>query len=128
VRRAVISAHALLGIAKDGDNDTELVDYISARMAGTNNYITKSLTRLADQRRNSIARDPVFAALPRAQREVVGLICMGKTNKEIAQLREVNEQTIKNMLTKSVFPAFGVSSRAALVSTCLSERFQRTGS
>jgi DNA-binding NarL/FixJ family response regulator len=69
--------------------------------------------------------------LPRGQREVVGLICTGKTNKEIADLRGVTEQTIKNMLTKNVFPAFGVSSRAALVSSCLSacssERAERRG-
>jgi DNA-binding NarL/FixJ family response regulator len=59
------------------------------------------------------------AALPRAQREVVLLICAGKTNREIAAQRLVGEQTIKNMLTKHIFPVFGVSSRAALVSECL---------
>jgi DNA-binding NarL/FixJ family response regulator len=66
-------------------------------------------------------RHPLVATLPRTQREVVVLICMGKTNREIAQLRNVGEQTIKNMLTKNIFPAFGVSSRSALVGTCLRE-------
>ncbi len=55
----------------------------------------------------------------RAQREVVLLMCQGKSNKEIAALRNVGEQTIKNMLTKHIFRAFGVTSRAALVSLCL---------
>jgi DNA-binding NarL/FixJ family response regulator len=67
----------------------------------------------------ALDRHPIVASLPRAQREIVGLICMGKSNKEIAQFRNVREQTVKNMLTQSIFPAFGVASRAALVSSCL---------
>jgi tetratricopeptide (TPR) repeat protein len=119
VRRAVISANASLNLQLADDND--LRSYISAQLAGTYNYISKSLIR-TDDRRASLERHPIVAKLPPAQREIVVLICAGKTNKEISVLRKVGEQTIKNALTKSVFPAFGVSSRAALVSTCLRER------
>jgi len=112
VRRAVISATALLELA----DDDEVRSYISVELAGTTNYITKALADSTDDRITSLERHPTFTSLSRSQREVVVLICLGKTNKEIAQWRHVGAQTIKNMLTKNVFPAFGVSSRAALVS------------
>lgn len=117
VRRAIRSAHALLALCDDAD----VRRYTLERLAGTSNYVTDSLRRQEDAGGAELERDPILASLPRSQREVVGLICLGKTNKEIAQLRNVGEQTIKNMLTKSVFPAFGVSCRAALVSACLRE-------
>jgi DNA-binding CsgD family transcriptional regulator len=122
VRRAVIAAHAVLQLRADADTDHELLRYVWAHVGTTSNYITKSLNRSAEHRLSSIEAHPLLASLPRAQREVVSLICMGKTNKEIAQLRSVGEQTVKNMLTKNVFPAFRVSSRAALVSACLRGR------
>jgi diguanylate cyclase (GGDEF)-like protein len=118
VRRAVISASASLHLRVADDED--LRSYISLRLAGTQNYVSKSFTR-ADDLIASLERHPIVAKLPRTQKELVVLLCTGKTNKEIAELREVRVQTIKNVLTKSVFPAFGVSSRAALVSVCLSE-------
>ena len=92
--------------------------FVATQLNGTANYISASL-RLNYDPVAVLDRHPIVATLPVAQREVVALICQGKTNREIAQLRNVGEQTIKNMLTKHVFRAFGVSSRAALVSTCL---------
>lgn len=116
VRRAIHSALALLEL--DGDT-AELRAYIDVQLAGTHNYVTKSLASPDDDRMATLAGHRIVASLPPTQREVVAQICLGKTNKEIALLRNVGEQTIKNMLTKSVFPAFGVSSRAGLVSRCL---------
>ena len=118
VRRAVMSANALLKLGEDD----ELRCYINAELAGTDNYITRSFR--SDDETDSIEQHPIVASLPRTQREVVVLICRGKTNKEIAALRNVGEQTVKNMLTKHVFRAFGVSNRAALVSMCLRLRGQ----
>jgi DNA-binding CsgD family transcriptional regulator len=117
VRRAIIAANALLQLSDDDD----LHAFIRHQIGITRNHITKELTAPADNAA-AVEGHPVVAALPRAQREIVILICSGKTNKEIAQLRNVGEQTIKNMLTKSIFPAFGVSSRVSLVSACLRQR------
>ncbi len=115
VRRA---AAAACGLVRLGEDEAAR-QYILKHTAGTQNHITAELRRW-DGRMRSVERHPVVATLPRAQREVVSLVCAGKSNREIAQLRKVREQTIKNMLSKHVFRAFGVSSRAALVSSCLS--------
>ncbi len=124
VRRAVVAAHLLLELC----DDERVRSYVEERLAGTTNYISKALgsngpATPAHDVNAALEHHPVVTALPRTQRQIVTLICMGKTNREIAELRHVGEQTIKNMLSKSVFPAFGVSSRAALVSACLRERF-----
>jgi hypothetical protein len=119
VRRAITAAHALLTIDIDLDAEQELRRYIGSHLAQTQNYITMSLGARMENGLSSPPGHPIVASLPPTQREVVALICSGKTNKEIAALRNVGEQTIKNMLTKYVFPAFGVSSRSALVSMCL---------
>lgn len=116
VRRAVTTAHALLKIARDND----LRQYIDTHLAGTTNYVTRSL-RAADHAGVRLDEHPTIAALPPSQRDVTSLVCSGLTNKEIAALRNVGEQTIKNMLSKSIFPAFGVTNRAALVSLCLGQ-------
>jgi DNA-binding CsgD family transcriptional regulator len=115
VRRASTAAHALVELT----GDEAMRAYLAQRLAGTNNYITKSLKNRAGDALAALESNSIFASLPPAQREVVVLVCKGKTNKEIAQLRYVGEQTVKNMLTKNIFPAFGISSRAALVSACL---------
>jgi DNA-binding CsgD family transcriptional regulator len=123
VRRAASCAYALILL---GRADADLRAYVWSVVAGTRNYLCTALRSRADEsidaRLAALERHPIIAALPPSQREVVVLICSGKTNKEIAQLRNVGEQTIKNMLTRYVFRAFGVSSRSALVSMCLGER------
>jgi DNA-binding CsgD family transcriptional regulator len=115
VRRAAISGNSFLRLAEDHD----MRAYVASLVRGSSNFIEKTLARHSVERAASLANHPLIAALPAAQREVVALVCAGKTNKEIALARNVGEQTIKNMLTKHVFRAFGVSSRAALVSACL---------
>jgi DNA-binding CsgD family transcriptional regulator/tetratricopeptide (TPR) repeat protein len=113
VRRAVIAGFAMLRIA----DDVDVRCYVTAQLSGTSNYISAAL--LAQTRAPLLERHPIVAALSPGQREIVSLICSGKTNREIAAIRNVSEQTIKNVLSKRVFPAFNVSSRSALVSACL---------
>jgi DNA-binding CsgD family transcriptional regulator len=115
VRRAALAAFGLVKLTGDG----EARNYLVAQFHGTSNYMTRYLARRSTANLPLPEHHPMVATLPQAQREVVLLVCQGKSNKEIAALRHVGEQTIKNMLTKDVFPAFGVSSRAALVSVCL---------
>jgi tetratricopeptide (TPR) repeat protein len=115
VRRAVIAAYALIRISISND---EAHRYIDAHTEGMSNYITRAIQMYGDHRKPLITH-PLVTALPPAQREIVELLCQGRSNKEIAQIRVVGEQTIKNMLTRHIFPVFGVSSRTALVSVCL---------
>lgn len=115
VRRAVITAFALMKL----HFDESIHQYLTEQLKGTANYITTQLDRRRFAAVKPLDRHPIFTALPSVQREVVGLICEGKSNKEIARLRNVSEQTIKNMLSMQVFPVFGVTSRAALISACL---------
>ena len=115
VRRAVIAALALVKLS----GDDAMRGYLDEQFESTSNYITRYLARRFRDRSPALENHSIVATLPRAQREVVTLICQGKSNKEIAVLRNVGEQTIKNMLTKDIFRAFGVSSRVALVSACL---------
>ncbi len=117
VRRALMAAVALVKLNVPESED--LRAYIRLESGSTANFITRYLAVAAVDQPLGAAEHPIVATLPPAQREVVRLICQGKSNREIALLRRVGEQTIKNMLTKHVFRAFGVSSRAALVSTCL---------
>ncbi len=118
VRRAVGAGYALLQL----ERDEAVLHYVKTHLGATKNYISAALARDGEAQPDVLERHPIVASLPDGQREVVTLICQGKTNKEIAQLRNVGEQTIKNMLSKHIFRAFGVSNRAALVSTCLSDR------
>jgi DNA-binding CsgD family transcriptional regulator/tetratricopeptide (TPR) repeat protein len=118
VRRGVTAAYALISLVPD---DEPAQSYARTQLIGTSNYITRGLERLPMNRPAAFDRHPIIASLPKTQREVVALICSGKTNKEIAALRNVGEQTIKNMLSKYVFRKFGVTSRSALISACLRE-------
>jgi DNA-binding CsgD family transcriptional regulator len=116
VRRALMAALALVKL----DGDETMRRYLSENLDRTSNYIAASIAAPVDDRLTTLHKHPIVALLPPSQREVVMLICQGKSNREIAASRNVGEQTIKNLLTKHVFRAFGVSSRAALVSACLS--------
>jgi DNA-binding CsgD family transcriptional regulator/tetratricopeptide (TPR) repeat protein len=118
VRRAVIAGHALLKVA----DDSLVRAYVASNSCGTSNFVAMSLAAGNTEGVARLERHPVVASLPPAQRDVVMQVCLGKTNREIARMRNVGEQTIKNMLTKHIFRAFGVSSRAALVSSCLRGR------
>jgi DNA-binding NarL/FixJ family response regulator len=113
-RRALVAAFALVRLT----NDPSMRNYLNRRLDGTANYITRRLTASMDSASRS-PRHPIVQTLPPMQKEVVVLICQGKSNREIAAIRNVGEQTIKNVLSKAIFPAFGVSSRAGLLVECL---------
>jgi DNA-binding CsgD family transcriptional regulator len=51
--------------------------------------------------------------LTAVQREVLALICQGKSNPDIARLRKRSLHTIRNLVAR-LFVVFGVSSREEL--------------
>ena len=58
-------------------------------------------------------REPVKTVLSTREREVVGLVCQGFRNKEIAEKMFISEQTVKNHL-HNIFDKLGVSDRLEL--------------
>jgi DNA-binding CsgD family transcriptional regulator len=52
------------------------------------------------------------------QREVLGLICQGKSNPEIARLRKRSLHTIRNLISR-LFEVLEVSSREQLAVECV---------
>ncbi|MDB5069546.1 MAG: Two component transcriptional regulator, LuxR family [Candidatus Eremiobacteraeota bacterium] len=69
------------------------------------------------RRRECGYRDPIARNLTPSQREVLVAICQGKTNGEIARLRDRSESTIKHIVTE-LLRAFGVESREQLIVAC----------
>jgi two-component system, NarL family, nitrate/nitrite response regulator NarL len=58
-------------------------------------------------------REPIKTVLSAREREVVGLVCQGFRNKEIAEKMFISEQTVKNHL-HNIFDKLGVSDRLEL--------------
>jgi DNA-binding NarL/FixJ family response regulator len=58
-------------------------------------------------------REPIKTVLSTREREVVGLVCQGFRNKEIAEKMFISEQTVKNHL-HNIFDKLGVSDRLEL--------------
>jgi DNA-binding NarL/FixJ family response regulator len=58
-------------------------------------------------------REPAKNVLSTREREVVGLVCQGFRNKEIAEKMFISEQTVKNHL-HNIFDKLGVSDRLEL--------------
>ncbi|MBE6038832.1 MAG: hypothetical protein E7218_06455 [Anaerofustis stercorihominis] len=59
-----------------------------------------------------IVEDPLNL-LSKREREVVELICLGYTNKDIAKILFISEHTVKDH-TKKIYPKMGVHSKVEL--------------
>ncbi len=62
--------------------------------------------------------DVVLRSLRPAQRDVLELLCTGRTTKEIAEMRHRNVGTVKNTVT-DIFRAFRVRNRTELLNELL---------
>jgi len=71
----------------------------------------------------SVARTPLDALTPR-EREVLGMVAAGCSNKEIARQCAISEQTIKHHLTR-MFDKVGVSNRLELAMVATQVVFDR---
>ncbi len=113
VIHTIESAYALAMLGDDA-----MYWYAVGALAGITNWMTIGLTHRSSDRASAIElhdqRKSILASLTPSQREVVDLVCANKSNHEIAALRKTAEQTVKNMLTRHIFPAFGVMTRVEL--------------
>jgi DNA-binding CsgD family transcriptional regulator len=75
--------------------------------------VTSHLARESSMRRDVLAATSQKLRLTAVQREVLSLICQGKSNPEIARLRKRSLHTIRNLVAR-LFEIFGVSSREEL--------------
>jgi DNA-binding CsgD family transcriptional regulator len=109
-RRAVIAGLQL--VAVNGDPDTlAYVDEWSVRLPAT------SWVRARAAKAQPHSGDSLFAALSRAERDVLRLLYEGRSTAEIAAQRGRSAQTIRNTVS-ALFKAFGVDNRGALISEC----------
>jgi DNA-binding CsgD family transcriptional regulator len=79
-------------------------------------YASVATAHLADEswmRREVVAATSQNVRLTAVQREVLSLICQGKSNPEIARLRKRSLHTIRNLVAR-LFEIFEVSSREEL--------------
>ena len=117
------SAYALAMLGEDA-----MYWYAVGALAGITNWMTIGLTHRSADQASTIElhdhRKTILASLTPSQREVVDLVCANKSNHEIAVLRKTAEQTVKNMLTRHIFPAFGVMTRVELKRALLGEPSQ----
>jgi DNA-binding NarL/FixJ family response regulator len=61
------------------------------------------------------------ATLSRRERQIVDALLVGRTNKEVAQLLGISDQTVKNQLT-TLYKKVGVTSRLELVLWAMEHR------
>ncbi len=100
-RRAVTAALCLSRLV----NDRKLVAYAS--------HATSHLAPQSWMRREIEAAKMQSVRLTSVQREVLALICQGKSNPEIARLRKRSLHTIRNLVAR-LFEIFEVTSREEL--------------
>jgi DNA-binding CsgD family transcriptional regulator len=107
VRRATMTALLLADLTDDAD----VYAYASeiARKLPPASWIRARMIRIEDTR-----RDPVVAALTRAQREVVTMLAAGKSTAEIAAARGRSLQTTRNTIS-TLLRTFGAQNRQMLV-------------
>jgi tetratricopeptide (TPR) repeat protein len=116
VRRAATAARALVSLTAEAGPR----EWLEERLPDISNFITRSLDyKSSHPILLSLQTHASFTSLSPAQKDVALLVCLGKSNKEIASQRLCSNQTIRNMLTEKLYPAFGVSCRAEFISTCL---------
>lgn len=109
-RRALLAALALSAV--NGDSAAvAYADEWSLRLPPA------SWVRLRLARRSRESGDPIFAALSRAERDVLRLLYEGRSTSEIAAQRARTPQTIRNTVS-ALFKAFRVENRVALISEC----------
>jgi DNA-binding NarL/FixJ family response regulator len=112
---AIESAYALALLG-----DEAMYWYSFGALAGVQNWMTEGLARRPSTMPSTMKdglraeRQSILTNLTPSQREVVGMVCAGKSNPEIAALRRTSVQTVKNLLTAHIFPAFGVTNRIEL--------------
>lgn len=109
-RRAIVAALRLV----DLNADSSALQYVDAHVSRlpAESWLRARAAKVAERR-----EDPLFAALTRAEREVLELLYDGRSTADIAAIRGRSAQTIRNTVS-ALFKTFGVDNRAALVSEC----------
>jgi DNA-binding NarL/FixJ family response regulator len=76
-------------------------------------YVPQSITKIdADELRDPDPGRPTLDSLTPRQKEVLNLLVLGKSNKEIARILDLGEGTVKVHMS-ALFRSFGTTSRSA---------------
>jgi DNA-binding CsgD family transcriptional regulator len=108
-----LAVRAALGLAELTGQDY-LFEYVHRE---TRDLAGSYWPRRHIQHRVQLYRDQQVRALTHVEREVLMLVCEGKSNREIAKLRGRSEQRIKNVIS-GLFVAFDVKGRSKLIVEC----------
>lgn len=109
VRRSVMAALRIAKIAPEEDYLWGHIDVATAGISDTS-WIRASASALR--------RKAIGARLTAVQREYLRLLCAGKSNPEIARIRNRSVHTVRNQIVP-LFEIFGVQSRSELVAECV---------
>jgi DNA-binding CsgD family transcriptional regulator len=121
LRRSVTAALRIAKITPEDQYIWGHIDIVTANIAESS-WIRSGIPAL--RRRNAAHR------LTAVQREYLRLLCAGKSNPQIAHIRNRSVHTVRNQIVP-LFDIFGVRSRSQLVAECirsgvLEEPFQRS--
>lgn len=109
VRRSVMAALRIAKIAPEEEYLWGHIDVATAGLADTSWIRTTA---------SALRRRAIGARLTAVQREYLRLLCAGKSNPEIARIRNRSVHTVRNQIVP-LFEIFGVQSRSELVAECV---------
>ena len=94
----------------------ELIGALEAVMQDTSWFTRSVIERLAHVRRpgGDSAKDAVLADLTRRERDVLGALCRGLSDAEIAEQLEISRHTVRNHVA-TLYEKIGVNRRSAAV-------------
>lgn len=116
VRRAAIVALRLIELT----GEESFLQYVERHGGPSENWLQQRLRTYRGHDRTPLPRQ-----LTKTETLILQLICEGKSNDEIAHIRNRHPQTIANMISE-IFLVFGVSRRATLISACIEHNLYPT--
>ncbi len=117
------------GYALKGIGGAQLVDVLRGVASGAS-YVSPSLVaRILSTMKSPEAAaesgDDLFAALTRREEQILELVAKGKSNKEVGQLLDIREKTVKHYMT-NILQKLQVRNRVE-AAVLARERFNATG-
>jgi len=106
---------ALQDVTERRRSEAQLVEAIESVMADTSWFSRSIVDRLATLKQGSTATPTAkLMELSDREREILGLICVGQSDGEMAETLHLSRNTIRNHIT-SLYGKIGVNRRAAAV-------------
>jgi RNA polymerase sigma factor (sigma-70 family) len=112
MQKAGVPAVVVSGYAEPARIEQAYQERLIVACLEKQSFDRKAFIRSIQEARSSLAVDPVLQSLTDREREVLGLLAQGLTNKEIARNLTITQNTVKRHL-KSLFAKLEVNTRSA---------------